>query len=296
MKILVTGSEGNIGKRLVSYLREKGHDVFGVDIKQGYKDDFAVVNITNVGDLISVFERFKPTVVYHLAAMVSRVTCEQSPCITIDTNVSGTNNIIQMCSIYKCKLINFSTSEVYGNIGGLLSEDREVNPNNIYGQSKLLAEKLVEYAAKNGLNAISVRPFMFYDEHETMGEHRSAMIRFAENLLKGKKIEVHVGAHRSWLHINDGVKILEKLIYVDGYTVMNIANPDVVGVKEMAEMMCDKLGLSYDEYVNETILPDRMTLTKIPCTKRQQYYAPIEIEHPIERGIRLVLETVKDRI
>lgn len=296
MRILITGSEGNIGKKLVSHLRDKGHDVFGVDIKQGYKENFTVVNILNIGDLIPIFNTFKPQVVYHLAAMVSRVTCEQSPCVTIDTNVSGTNNIIQLCKTYKCKLINFSTSEVYGNIGGLLSEDREPNPNNLYGQSKLLAEKLVEYAADNGLNAISVRPFMFYDEEETMGEHRSAMIRFAENLLRKQKIEVHLGAYRSWLHINDGVKILEKLLYVDGYFVMNISNPDVISVKDMAQMMCDELGLDYDKYVKETTLPDRMTLVKNPCTKLQQFYAPVTIDYPVERGIRLVLDRVKNRL
>lgn len=296
MKILLTGSEGNIGKRLFTYLEKRGHTVYGIDHVQNFKEKYSVADIKNPLDLIKVFNEFRPEVVYHLAAMVSRVTCEASPCMTIETNVSGTNNIVQLCKQYNCKLINFSTSEVYGNIGGLLSETRsDLNPNNIYGLSKLLAENIVNYERSNGLNAINVRPFMFYDEEETLGEHRSAMVRFCENLLLKRKIQVHKGSRRGWLHIKDGVPILERLIYADCHTI-NIGNPNIVETKFIAEYICNKLNISYDEFVEEVDLPDKMTLEKQADLSVQQRLFPVEFEYTITRGINVVLDRVERRL
>lgn len=297
MKILITGSEGNIGKRLVSHLKDKNYEVYGVDHKQDHKSGYSVADINNPLDLIKVFNYFKPDVVYHLAAMVSRVTCEASPSMAIETNVAGTNNIVQLCKEYNCRLINFSTSEVYGNIGGVLSESRkDLSPNNIYGLSKFLAEQIVNYELSNGLNAINVRPFMFYDQEETLGEHRSAMVRFCESLLMRRKIEVHIGSRRGWLHISDGVKILESLLQVNLPLTINVGNPDIVNTKFIASYICEKLGLNYDDFVHETLLPDKMTLVKHADLTLQTRIAPIKFEYDITRGINLVLNNVKKRL
>ena len=96
MRILVIGSEGNIGKKLVSYLKEKDHLVIRADIKQGFGDDYFQADICNIEDLfnLKLIDDFKPQVIYHLAAMVSRITCEKAPVLTINTNVGGTMNII----------------------------------------------------------------------------------------------------------------------------------------------------------------------------------------------------------
>lgn len=291
MKILVIGSEGNIGKKLVPYLR-KTHRVHRADIVQGYGSDYTVVDINGI-DLVNVFQRFKPDIVYNLAAMVSRITCENSPGITIQTNLAGANNVIQLCKTFWAKLISFSTSEVYGNIGGVLSEDRECKPNNIYGLSKLLGEEIIKYEVLKGLKAVIVRPFMFYDEDETRGEHRSAMIRFAENLSKKNKIVVHSDSQRSWMHISDAVKILEKLMYAD-FNIVNIAHPEVVDIKYIARKMCEVLEINYNDYVEEKELPYRMTLTKIPDINKQTELTGIIPKVGIDEGIIKVLENVSN--
>lgn len=296
MNILVTGSEGNIGSKLISYLIKKGYDVYCVDIKQGCRENYSVVDINNPSDLIGIFFKFKPEVVFHLAAMVSRVTCETSPSLAIQTNVSGTGNIIQLCKTFNCKLINFSTSEVYGNIDGVLSEIRtDIKPNNLYGLSKLLAEKLVEYEVlNNGLKAITVRPFMIYDEEETIGDHRSVMVRFAYNLIKGRKIDVHINSKRSWLHINDAVKIFEAMIPIDKFYVVNIGDENVYDIKFLAKTMCSILGLQYSEYVNEIELPEKMTLKKMVDLERQKTIISDKPEYEIVKGIRLLIENIKN--
>lgn len=58
MRILVIGSEGNIGSKLVPYLRSKDHLIYRADQIQGTAEDYSVVNILSVGDLFNVFSSF----------------------------------------------------------------------------------------------------------------------------------------------------------------------------------------------------------------------------------------------
>jgi nucleoside-diphosphate-sugar epimerase len=297
MKILVTGSEGNIGSKLVPYLKSKGHQIHRCDIVEKFEDDYTLGNINTLGDFYTAFHRFHPDAVYHLAAMVSRMTCEDSPGMTIETNLYGLYNVIALCREFGSRLIYFSTSEVYGPIGGLLSEDRtDWAPNNLYGLTKFLGEKLVQYEVSKGLDTIIVRPVMFYDEDETLGNHRSAMIRFAENLIRGNRITVHKSAQRSWMHISDAIEILERLLYVKRFHIVNIGSDRIVSMSDLARMMCDYLGLNYSDMVNETELPDRMTLVKIPDIRRQIELTNYVNKISLEEGIKLVINKVKSRI
>ena len=297
MKILITGSEGNIGKRLIPYLKKKSYTIHRFDIKQGFADDYTVGNVCDSAELSRVFEQFKPDVVYHMAAMVSRITCEASPVLTVDTNLKGTQNVIDLCCRHRAKMIYFSTSEVYGNLGGELREADACEPNNIYGLTKYLGEKLVEYAVKNySLSAVTVRPFMFYDELEDMGVHRSAMIRFAEGLLRKEKITIHAGAMRSWLHMDDAVTALEKTIFVKTYKVINIGHPDVIDIDTLAQMMCDELGLVKDNFVVTHALPERMTLTKYPNLDNQKKLLKVTPTVSLSEGIKRVLNAVHTNI
>ena len=298
MKILVIGSEGNIGVKLTQKLIKCGHEVLRADILQHFSPDYAQTDIVSMLDLYSAVDRFKPDVVYHLAAMVSRVTCEAAPHLTIDTNLSGTNNVAQLCKRIGAKMINFSTSEIYGNIGGILSEDRtDIEPNNRYGLTKYLGEKIVEYEVKyHNLKAVTARPFMYYDEDETLGDHRSAMIRFAEGLLNGDKIAVHKNSKRAWLHMDDAVVALEKLIYVDKYCAINIGYPKVVQTEYIAQYMCNKIGVDYSKMVDLVELPFQMTLEKIPDLTRQKKLLRFEPTISIEEGMDRVITKVKSRL
>lgn len=298
MRILITGSEGNIGSKLVPYLEKRQHEVFCVDIKQTYRDNYIISDITNPIDLTPIIIDFKPEIIVHLAAMVSRITSEKSPTMTIDSNLSGLNNIIGLCKINDSKLIYFSTSEIYGNIGGVLYEDRpDIEPNNRYGLTKYLGEKIVEYEVKyNNLKAVTVRPFMFYDEDENFGVNRSAMIRFVEGLVKDEIIEVHKNAKRSWLHISDAVVLIEKTFYLNEYSVINLANQEIVDMEVFAHMICDKLGKDFYKLCNVIEQPKQMTLDKTPSTVKmlkQLNYTP---KVSINDGLTLVINKVKERL
>jgi nucleoside-diphosphate-sugar epimerase len=262
MRVIITGSEDNVGKKLMTYLQDKGYEVFGIGTTTRIANDYRMADINNSIELSEVFNTFRPDVCYHLAAKVSRVTCEKSPSLAVKTNVMGTNNVIQLCKYYKVRLIYFSTSEVYGDISGLHTEDRELKPNNIYGLSKLIGEQLVQYNITCGLDAIIVRPFMLYHESEQTGEHHSALIRFCDGLTRRQKITVHLGTSRSWMYIGDAIQIFEKLLHTKGNHTLNVGNPDIYSISKLAQMICDKLGIDYNEYVKEVPMPERTSHTK----------------------------------
>ena len=293
-KALVTGAAGNIGKPLVNYLREQGYLVREVDIKPAWRENYYVADITKPADLIDAFD-IEPDFVFHLAAMVSRVTCEQAGSMCIDTNLYGTQNVIEFTKRCGAKLINFSTSEVYGPDVEVMDENKEVSPNNRYGISKLLAEKLVEYEVKyHNLDAVTLRPFMMYDENEDLGDHRSAMIRFAYNLYHGIPIDVHRGSTRGWLHVSDAVRAIEAATRLDHYEIINIGNPNVFSIEELAIMICKEFEAD-ERLIRYSSLPERMTLKKNPTLIKQKELLNIETRVQLFEGVKLVCDKIRER-
>lgn len=268
MKILITGSEGNIGTLLVKRLQGNGHDTFCIDITQKFRAGFLTADINCISDMEDVFRDFKPDMVIHLAGIVSRVVCEASPVIAVQTNVIGTYNIAKLCKRYKAKMFFFSTSEVYGNVSSM-HEDAVLAPNNMYGLTKKMAEDLVLYEGNEGLRYIIVRPFMIYHENEKKGNNHSAMIRFAEALVKEQTITVHADSVRSWLYIDDALDIIEELIILDGNHIVNIGFELTIETKDLAKLMCQMLKLDYHKHVIEISTPDKMTARKIPVLDKQ---------------------------
>lgn len=295
-KALVIGSEGNIGVQLVKHLRADGYDVLESDIRAGMRGDYVMADINHPVDLLPAFD-WGPDIVFLLSAMVSRVTCEQASGLAIATNLGGINNVLQLCKRVKAATVFFSTSEVYGPEVEVMSEEEpHPRPNNRYGLSKLLGEQLVEYEVRTyGLRAATLRPFMIYDEYEDLGAHRSAMIRFANDLAAGKPIEVHRGSARGWLHISDAVKAIEAAARLDEYSVINIGHPEVVPIADLAEMVRAELGAP-EELVTHTDLPERMTLSKNPTLVRQRDLLGVEPRVSLREGVQLVCQTMRKRL
>jgi nucleoside-diphosphate-sugar epimerase len=128
---------------------------------------------------------------------------------------------------------------------------------------------------------------MVYDENETVGEHRSAMIRFVSNLARGRPIEVHRGSARSWLHVSDIVRGIEAAARLDEYTVINLGHPELVPMADLAEMIRAELNAS-PELVITTELPPQMTLIKHPTLERQRALLGFEPRVGIVEGVRRV--------
>ena len=295
-RALVIGSEGNIGAPLVRRLRDDGYDVLETDLRPGAGGDYLMADINHPVDLLPAFD-WGPEIVFVLSAMVSRVTCEQASGLAISTNLAGVNNVLQLCKRVGAMTVYFSTSEVYGPDVELMEEAlADPRPNNRYGLSKLLGEKVVEYEVRTyGLRAVTLRPFMIYDEYEELGEHRSAMIRFASNLAAGKPVDVHRGSARGWMHISDAVRAVEAAARVRAYTVVNVGHPDVRPIEELAELIRAELRAP-EELLRLVDLPPQMTLVKRPSLERQRAILGVEPEVTLEDGVRRVCETMRRRL
>ena len=294
-KALIIGSEGNIGKPLVRYLRSLGYEVLESDVKPAWRPNYLMADIRNPADLMPAFD-WKPDVVFLLGAMVSRVTCEQAASLAIDVNLSGTQNVLNLTKRAGARLVYFSTSEVYGPDIENMSEDGNPRPNNRYGLSKLLSESLNEYEVKqHGLKAVTLRPFMMYDEEEDLGDHRSAMIRFATNLALKKPIEVHEGSARGWFHVSDALRSIEAAAHLDEYSIINIGSPDIRPVSELAELIRKTYGVS-KELIQVIDLPPRMTLAKRPTLDRQEKLLGVVPKVSLEEGVERVCARTLQRL
>ena len=220
---------------------------------------------------------------------VGRMTCEQAGSLASTTNLAGLNNVLQLCKRAGCMCVYFSSSEVYGPACDSMDDTATLpKPNNRYGLSKWLGEQLVEYEVRSAaLRAVTVRPCMIYDEDEDVGEHRSAMIRFASNLARGRPITVHRGSARGWLHVSDAVRVVEAAAHVQSYTTMNIGHPQIVSMMELATMMVTELRAD-STLVQLAQLPPQMTLVKRPTLEKQRQLLGFEPRVSLEEGVSRV--------
>ena len=294
-KALVIGSEGNIGKPLVRHLRGLGYEVMESDIKPAWRPNYIMADIRNPVDLLHAFD-WKPDVIFFLGAMVSRVTCEHAASLAIDTNLAGTQNVLELTKRVGAHLVYFSTSEVYGPDLEIMAETSSPRPNNRYGLTKLLSESLVEYeVVQHGLSAVILRPFMMYDEEEDLGDHRSAMIRFATNLALDKPIEVHEGSARGWFHVSDAMRSIEAAARLKQYSIINIGSPDIRPIAQLAEAIRADLRAS-PALIKVIRLPERMTLAKRPTLDRQRELLGVVPAVSLEEGVRRVCQRVVERL
>lgn len=289
-RALVIGSEGNIGKPLVRHLRSLGHEVLSTDIKSGFREDYFMADINHPIDLLDAFD-WAPTTVYLLASTVSRITCEQAGSLAITTNVAGINNVITLTKRVGANLVYFSTSEIYGPVHryAKMAENLSPRPNNRYGLSKWLGEQIVQYEVSQGLQASIARPFMIYDENEELGDHRSAIIRFAHDLSKGKPIYVHSYTERSWLHIDDAVKAFAEMRHIEGGEVINIGHPDVINTRVLARMLAKLLDAD-ESLIKEVPQPEKMTPYKNPELSKQKILLGFTPSISLDEGLQRVCQ------
>lgn len=220
MRVLVTGSEGFIGKHLCNELQRNHHTISRFDSKFG--DDAA-----SRDQLENIIFQMNPDRVVHLAAKVGRLFGEDDVKATIMDNAAMTANVAQVCGEHHIPLTYASTSEVYGDNGMVTAyEDRGQYslPHNMYGLSKRWGEEACRLYAPKGLTIWRIS--MPYGPGLPAGRGRAAMINFLYNALHGLPITVHRASERSWCWIGDTVKAMVLTLEEDVSGVWNIGRDD----------------------------------------------------------------------
>ncbi len=180
-KILVTGADGFIGSHLTEELMKMGHEVHALSLYNSFNDIGWLSSLdlkSNVkvisGDIRDQNLCYNLTqnidVIFHLAALIAIPYSYVAPDSYIDTNIKGTLNICQAAKKNNVKkLINVSTSEVYGTaIYTPIDENHPLQPQSPYSASKISAEAIaMSFYNSYDLNVTTVRPFNTYGPRQS---------------------------------------------------------------------------------------------------------------------------------
>jgi len=256
-RILITGGAGFLGSHLCEKLLREGHDIICLD-------NFFTGNKNNIVHLLTIprFELIRHDIInpiylevdeiYNLACPASPVHYQYNPIKTIKTSVMGAINVLGMAKRTKAKVLQASTSEIYG--------DPEVHPQNeaywgkvnpigirsCYDEGKRAAECLMmDYRRQNAVTTKIVRIFNTYGPRMALNDGR-VVSNFIIQALQNKKITIYGdGSHtRSFCYVDDLIDGLIRMMNAedDFFGPVNIGNPGEFTIMQLAKLVIQLTG------------------------------------------------------
>lgn len=181
MRIVVTGSSGHLGEALMRTLRAQGHEAIGVDILPASYTD----RVGTLVDAAFVHEAIDGAdAVIHPATLHKPHVATHTRQAFVDTNISGTLNVLEACVAQRVKALVFtSTTSTFGAAlvpppgepAAWIDEDVRPAPKNIYGVTKIAAEDLCElFHRRHALPCLVLRTSRFFPEADDSADVREA--------------------------------------------------------------------------------------------------------------------------
>ena len=249
--VLVTGGAGFIGSHLCKRLLNENHKVIcldnlftgSLDNIESFKDNnnFEFVN----HDITKPYYRDNIDEIYNLACPASPIHYQSNPIKTVKTCTIGVINMLGLAKKNNAKILQASTSEVYGDPEiHPQKEDYNGNVNTLgyrscYDEGKRCAETLfMDYKREHNLNIRIVRIFNTYGPNMTKNDGR-VVSNFILQALKGEDITVYGDGSqtRSFQFIDDLVDGLLKMMNSDSVGPINLGNPIELSMKDLAAMV-----------------------------------------------------------
>lgn len=264
MRIVVTGSDGQLGRHLISQL-EKEHTVFGYDLGN--------VDITDVTQTMSRISADRPDIIIHGAALTNVDFCAKNPDEAMWVNGYGTQHLAYAAREVDAALLYVSTNEVFDgtNTGYYLEYDR-TNPINPYGYSKWLGEQMV----------LSLVPKHYIVRVSWLFGHGGrnfihTIRRLAE---EHDRLRVVVNEVATPTYVNDFVDALIQLIHTPYYGIYHLSNEGRASRWEFARHILDLSG-----YADKQI--DRIAAAEYQRASTPPEYAVLRNFIGAKRGIVL---------
>lgn len=244
-KILITGSNGLLGQKLVELLVQQGNvEIIAtargenrLPFKDGYR--FQSMDITNRDEVLRVVAEHRPNAVIHTAAMTNVDQCETEKETCWQQNVHAVEYIVEACKISDIFLVHLSTDFIFDGAAGPYDETAEANPVSFYGWSKLAAEKLVIHS---NIRWAIARTVLVYGIAHDMS--RTNIILWVKKSLEdGKNIQVVTDQWRTPTLAEDLAKGCSLLAEKEAEGIYNISGKDLLTPYEMAQMTANYFGL-----------------------------------------------------
>lgn len=273
MKLLVTGGLGTLGAPLVTELRRRGHQVWVADKGEHKHPQYLGFDVSDHSQVEALLAKGPFDLVYHLAAQFGRRRGEDFYRNLWLINAVGTKNLLRMQERLKFRMVFASSSEIYGDYRGVMSEDvpeklalRQLND---YALSKWVNEvQILNSAASFGTETVRVRLFNNYGPGEYYSEYRSVVCLFVYNALHNLPYTVYTKHRRVLTYVDDTVNTLANI--ADRFhpgEVYNIANDKLHGIKEISDTILRHLGkddslVEYRDLAEATVLEKRVAVAK----------------------------------
>ena len=298
-RILITGSNGLLGQKLVELLAGQP-DIFTIatasgknrlPLTEGY--EYHEMDITDPFQIDSVVELTKPDVIIHTAAMTNVDQCEMEKDQCWKLNVTEVENLILTCRKHNVFLEHLSTDFIFDGTSGPYKEEDLPNPVSFYGWSKYAAEKLVE---SSDIRWAITRTILVYGIAHDMS--RSNIILWVKKSLEeGKSIKVVTDQFRTPTLAEDLAEGCFLIAKKEATGIFHISGKDFLTPYEMAIMTADYFNLD-KSFISPTDASSftqparRPPRTGFDLTKSRNIlgYEP----HTFREGIALLAEQTKN--
>jgi UDP-glucuronate decarboxylase len=315
MRILVTGGAGFIGSHLCERLLAEGHDVICLDnFFTGRRENVYHLMDSKRFDLVR-HDIIEPVLlevdqIYNLACPASPVHYQYNPVKTVKTNVMGTINMLGLAKRVRARILQASTSEVYG--------DPEVHPQtedywghvncigirSCYDEGKRLAETLMmDYHRQNKVDTRIIRIFNTYGPRMRDDDGR-VVSNFIVQALRGEELTLYGTGEqtRSFCYVDDLVEGMIRLMNVeagaaegaDVHQPVNVGNPGEFTMKQLAEEVGRAAGVEVK--VGYRPLPQDDPRQRRPDITRAQKLLGWEPTVPLRDGLKRTVAYFSERI
>ena len=298
-KILVTGGAGFIGSHLVDRLIENNHQVLVLDdfsggsianIKKRVK--WKNVDLRNHIETAKIIDKFKPEIVFHLAANAAENKAQFAP---IDITSRNWNTFINTLTPFirnrGKRFVFVSSIAVYGALQTPFKESDRPEPEDLYGVTKLSCEKSLKIMSQvHGFEYVIARPHNVYGPRQNMADpYRNVVTIWMNSILRRKPWYIYGDGKqkRCFSYINDVVESLYKCGFekVSGKT-FNIGSDKIYTVKQLSLALKSPYG---PKSLRERPQEVKEAIADHTLCKRILGYR----ETPLEEGLRKTWEWVK---
>ncbi len=290
MKVLITGSNGLLGQKLINELKidsnikiiatSKGKN--RIVNKSGYT--YESLDVTKLDDVKNIFKKYTPNVVINTAAMTNVDRCEDDKIACDKLNVEAVLFLADTCLDYDAHLIHISTDFIFDGKNGPYSEDDVPNPLSYYGLSKLKSENLLY---NHNVKWSILRTIIIFGVAEKL--NKSNIVLWAkESLQKEKSINVVDDQFRAPTLAEDLASACIQVAKNKVYGIFNVSGKDIMSIYEIVERVAKYFGystknlnkISTSELNQKAIRPKRTGFV-LDKAKNTFDYRPRSFEHAL---------------